>query len=37
MTVFRRNLAAIQHTAHTLIGAIAGEEREVGAAEARAA
>jgi len=37
MGVFRRNLAAIQHTAHTLIGAIEGEASDVGAAEARAA
>ncbi len=37
MGVFRRNLAAIGGAAHTLIVAIAGEEREVGTAEARAA
>ena len=37
MAVFRRNLAAIQHTAHTLILAIAGEEGISKAAEARAA
>lgn len=37
MAVFRRNLAAIQNAAHTLISAIAGEASEVGAVEARAA
>ncbi len=37
MGVFRRNRAAIQQTAHTLIGAIEGEASDVGAAEARAA
>ncbi len=37
MAVFRRNLAAIQGAAHTLIVAIAGEDDRVGAAEAKAA
>ncbi len=37
MGVFRRNLAAIQHTAHTLVSAIEGEASDIGAAEARAA
>jgi len=37
MGVFRCNLAAIQHTAHTLVSAIEGEASDIGAAEARAA
>jgi len=37
MTVFRRNLAAIQQTAHTLILAVTGEGSVTGTAERRAA
>ncbi len=37
MAVFRRNLAAIQQTAHTLILAVTGEEGATGDTETRAA